>query len=577
MNEYIVSARKYRPQAFSQVVGQEHITKTLENSILNNTVAHAYLFCGPRGVGKTTCARIFAKLVNPESDTEYNIFELDAASNNGVDHIRNLIEKVKIPPQIGQYKVYIIDEVHMLSDAAFNAFLKTLEEPPKHSIFILATTEKNKLIPTILSRCQIFNFQKINISNIISHLSKIASKNEIQVEQKTLQLLAHNADGSLRDALSIFDKIHTYCNKKWPHEEVLKILLTLDSTFSINLTNYIINNDLSKCLLMINSIFNKGISPKEIIKNIISHYRNLMVAKDPSTISIIEEPENILAQINEQSKFYSKENLLCALNCLNETDQNYSKSINKQFLIELCIMQLCSLNDDHIKKKIRILKPTTPSNQNLNTEKKKEAKQEERQIIIENKTQILEPATADGQNLKNEKNTEVKKDEMQMISNDPSKLDLKQPNNSTSELISISEELEPKKTKEFTTNTTVSESTWSEEKMTQLWNSFAKKLEKSKKLSAYNIFSRYLPIKENNNIVVDVFSMSEKSEIENTKLALLNEMKVQLKNNNIKLIVNISNQEKNDTFYTNKEKYNFLLEQNQQITLLQKKLDLTII
>ena len=238
MNEYIVSARKYRPQAFSQVVGQEHITKTLENSILNNTVAHAYLFCGPRGVGKTTCARIFAKLVNPESDTEYNIFELDAASNNGVDHIRNLIEKVKIPPQIGQYKVYIIDEVHMLSDAAFNAFLKTLEEPPKHSIFILATTEKNKLIPTILSRCQIFNFQKINISNIITHLSKIASKHEIQVEQKTLQLLAHNADGSLRDALSIFDKIHTYCNKKWPHEEVLKILLTLDSTFSINLESY---------------------------------------------------------------------------------------------------------------------------------------------------------------------------------------------------------------------------------------------------------------------------------------------------------------------------------------------------
>ena len=366
MDNYLVSARKYRPSKFEEVVGQRHVTKTLNNAIVNNKIAHAYLFCGPRGVGKTTCARIFANAVNKETNTEYNIFELDAASNNGVDHIRQLIEQVKIPPQIGKYKIYIIDEVHMLSDAAFNAFLKTLEEPPKHSIFILATTEKNKLIPTILSRCQIFDFQKITIDDISNHLAKIAKKENIKANFNTLQFIADKSDGSLRDSLSTFDKVHAYCNKEWKHEEVLQILSSLDVSFSLKLTTDIINKNISNCLLTIDDILQKGFDGKEVINVLISHFRNLIIAKDLTTIKLIKEDENIINAIISQSENFSKEQIVLALNCLNECEKDYRNSINKQFLVELCLMQLCGLSE--IKKKLLIPEPSEITHEHSNQE-----------------------------------------------------------------------------------------------------------------------------------------------------------------------------------------------------------------
>jgi DNA polymerase-3 subunit gamma/tau len=284
MSEYLVSARKYRPLKFENVIGQEHVTTTLNNAIQKNQIAHAYLFCGPRGVGKTTCARIFAQLINENTHSEYNIFELDGASNNSVDDIRTLIEQVKIPPQIGKYKTYIIDEVHMLSKSAFNAFLKTLEEPPKHSIFILATTEKEKIIPTILSRCQIFDFNRISNQQISAYLLKLSQKEKIQVNEKTIQLIAEKADGSLRDALSIFDRIYTLCNDSWDHSEaecekcsalaairflkcVIKhlIISLLSNPFSITL--FIVNRQLDICFLIMfstNSIANFASSDNNI-------------------------------------------------------------------------------------------------------------------------------------------------------------------------------------------------------------------------------------------------------------------------------------------------------------------------
>ena len=351
MSEYLVSARKYRPLKFSDVVGQEHITKTLNNAINNNHVAHAYLFCGPRGVGKTTCARIFATLVNDNTQSDYNVFELDGASNNSVDDIRNLIDQVKVPPQIGKYKIYIIDEVHMLSKAAFNAFLKTLEEPPKHSIFILATTEKEKIIPTILSRCQIFDFNRISNNQISNYLLTITKHENIQVDQNTLQLIAEKADGSLRDSLSIFDRIYTLFDKEWDYQEVANILLSLDVSFSIKLADYILKKDIPNCLKIVNDVVEKGFSTQEIIRALITHFRNLIAAKNNNTVKLIEEKKEIIEKLVNQTQMVSHENILISLNCLNECDQNYERSINQRFLVELCVMQLCSITDMDIKKK----------------------------------------------------------------------------------------------------------------------------------------------------------------------------------------------------------------------------------
>ena len=308
MEHYIASARKYRPQLFSEVVGQESITTTLENAIKNNHLAQAFLFCGPRGVGKTTCARILAKVINMEDghpaddDFSFNIFELDAASNNSVDDIRSLTDQVRIPPQVGSYKVYIIDEAHMLSQSAFNAFLKTLEEPPAHAIFILATTEKHKIIPTILSRCQIFDFKRIEIKDIVAHLSTIASQEGIEAEAEALHMIAEKADGALRDALSIFDQIVSFSGTKLSYQDVITNLNILDYEYYFRVTDAIRKEDIPQVMLEFDQILQLGFDGHNFLNGLASHFRNLLVCKSEETLKLLEVSENARAKYFEQSK-----------------------------------------------------------------------------------------------------------------------------------------------------------------------------------------------------------------------------------------------------------------------------------
>ncbi|NMH24223.1 DNA polymerase III subunit gamma/tau [Flavobacterium solisilvae] len=358
MEQFVVSARKYRPQTFKDVVGQQAITNTLLNAIENNHLAQALLFTGPRGVGKTTCARILARKINqpgyddPFEDFAFNVFELDAASNNSVDDIRNLIDQVRIPPQTGQYKVYIIDEVHMLSSAAFNAFLKTLEEPPKHAIFILATTEKHKIIPTILSRCQIFDFKRITVKDAKEHLAEVAKSQDVAFEDDALHIIAQKADGAMRDALSIFDRVVSYCGNNLTRQAVTENLNVLDYETYTRVTDLILDNNIPEVLLAYNEILAKGFDGHHFIAGLASHFRDVLVAKNPATLSLLEVGEQAQRLYFEQAKKASSEFLLKGIDLANDCDLKYKVSQNQRLLVELCLMQLCSVNFDGEKKKL---------------------------------------------------------------------------------------------------------------------------------------------------------------------------------------------------------------------------------
>lgn len=356
MEHFIVSARKYRPTTFKDVVGQQAITNTLENAIENNHLAQALLFTGPRGVGKTTCARILAKRINQDGtqkedeDFAFNIFELDAASNNSVDDIRSLIDQVRIPPQIGNYKVYIIDEVHMLSAAAFNAFLKTLEEPPKHAIFILATTEKHKIIPTILSRCQIFDFRRIGVRDIKEHLAEVAKSEGIDADDDALHIIAEKADGALRDALSIFDRVVSFAGKKLTREAVTENLNVLDYTWYFQITDLLLTNNIPQVLVTYNDILSKGFDGHHFVMGLASHFRDLLVCKNQETIELLEVGEQVKAMYFEQTQKTSQEFLIKGIEIANTCDLKYKSSQNQRLLVELCLMQLASLNFQGEKK-----------------------------------------------------------------------------------------------------------------------------------------------------------------------------------------------------------------------------------
>ena len=362
MENYIVSARKYRPSNFDSVVGQRALTTTLKNAIATEKLAHAYLFCGPRGVGKTTCARIFAKTINclsPAPDGEacnqcescqafneqrsYNIHELDAASNNSVEDIRTLIDQVRIPPQIGKYKVYIIDEVHMLSQAAFNAFLKTLEEPPHHAIFILATTEKHKILPTILSRCQIYDFSRINVQDTVAHLQYVASKEGVQAEPEALNVIAQKADGGMRDALSIFDQVVSFTGGNITYQGVIQNLNVLDYEYYFRLTDYFLENKVSDCMILLNDVLRKGFDAQHFINGLSSHFRDILVSKDPVTLPLLEVGASIRDRYQQQAQKCDPKFLFRAMKLCNDCDLNYRASKNKRLLVELTLIQCAQL------------------------------------------------------------------------------------------------------------------------------------------------------------------------------------------------------------------------------------------
>ena len=362
MEEYIVSARKYRPTTFDDVVGQSALTTTLKNSVKSGKLAHAYLFCGPRGVGKTTCARIFARVINCENPTpegeacghcescrafdeqrSYNIFELDAASNNGVEHIKSLMEQTRIPPQVGKYKVFIIDEVHMLSAAAFNSFLKTLEEPPAHVIFILATTEKHKILPTILSRCQQYDFERMTIQATIDHLKKVAEKEGIAYEDRALAVIAEKADGGMRDALSIFDQAASFCQGNITYDKVIEDLNVLDADNYFRIIDLSLENKVSDIMVLLNQIIGKGFDPGNLVLGLASHVRNVLMAKDPQTLPLLEVSDEQRQRYQEQAKRCPVKMLYNALKIMNQCDQGYRQSSNKRLLVELTLIQVAQL------------------------------------------------------------------------------------------------------------------------------------------------------------------------------------------------------------------------------------------
>lgn len=359
MDNFIVSARKYRPTTFNSVVGQEHITSTLKNAIKTGQIAQSFLFCGPRGVGKTTCARIFAKALNCQHLTadfepcnecdsckaynesaSFNVYELDAASNNSVDDIRSLVEQVRIAPQGAKYKVYVIDEVHMLSSAAFNAFLKTLEEPPAYAKFILATTEKHKIIPTILSRCQVYDFKRINDNDIIRHLQYVAKSENVVAEEEALRVIAAKADGALRDALSIFDQIVSFSGGNITYKQTTENLNVLDVNNYFKMVGFLFSEDQSAALLLFDEILSNGFEPQHFISGLAKHFRNLLVAQNPSTVKLMEASDSIKQQYETQAENVDKSLLLRALELANECDFNYKTSNNKRLSVELCLMKI---------------------------------------------------------------------------------------------------------------------------------------------------------------------------------------------------------------------------------------------
>lgn len=556
MENFIVSARKYRPSTFESVVGQHAITSTLQNAIRNNTLAQAFLFCGPRGVGKTTCARIMAKTINclhPTDDMEacnecescvsfnnnasFNIFELDAASNSGVDDIRALIDQVRIPPQIGKYKVYIIDEVHMLSGAAFNAFLKTLEEPPAYAKFILATTEKHKILPTILSRCQIFDFKRITVEDITKHLQNIAAKEGVTAEEEALNIIAQKADGALRDALSIFDQMVSFSGNNITYKDVIANLNVLDYEYYFGMVENILANDIKSILLLLNEVINKGFDPQNFIQGMANHLRNLLLGKDQRVVDLMEVSSQLKARYTKQAERCSTEFLLKSLDIANECDINFRSANNKRLHLEVALMKMVS--------KVESEKPKVENK------------------VVNNPVSPVNP-------VKNDNLNQVKQD-VSPVQPQPQPKPIQRVKRAGT--ISILDE-GPKK-KEDDAPVEVRNNPFTQEMLVGAWTKF---VEKNKNTSPNFVagIGKYQPtLKENNEIHFEVDNILVIKDVNNMG-KLREHLSKSLDNNQFTLVHHVVEKPKDDIAYTDRSRFEKMAEMNPNVLTLKKGLGLNI-
>lgn len=594
MENFIVSARKYRPVLFDSVVGQQHITNTLKNAIKNNQLAQAFLFCGPRGVGKTTCARILAKTINCtnlsaqyeacgtcdscksfQNGNSFNVHELDAASNNSVDDIRNLIDQVRIPPQAGKYKVYIIDEVHMLSQSAFNAFLKTLEEPPSYAIFILATTEKHKILPTILSRCQIFDFNRIKVEDMARHLAGIADKEEVKYDSDGLHLIAQKADGGLRDALSMFDQIVSFSNREVSYEAVIENLNILDYDYYFKITDLLIHQNTPAVLLLFDEILNNGFDGNHFITGLASHFRNVLVCKDPSTVQLLEVSENIKQKYLEQAQIAPTSFLLSALNIANQCDLNYRISKNQRLQVELTLIKISHLphalrlhqtgnvqqTAEQLKKKPEKLAPPIPIEKSAKENETAEVYQTEKStnnILAEPKAEEEKKETTKNPNGK----SLIPKLGTTLIPN------LKDPN---------SIKTEEEKNAEKVELTGDEKNPFTQEEFIKVWVDYSSQIKLENKMSLASLLDNYTPtLKEEFKIELPVENKLQANELIHERIDLLNYLRQKLKNYSITVEPAIVENTQERKLYTSKDKYQYMLEKNPKLDEFRKTFNLDL-
>jgi len=546
MSDYLISARKYRPKSFNEVVGQEVITSTLENAVKNKQLSQALLFTGPRGVGKTSCARILAKMINAdkitsESDYSFNIFELDAASNNGVDGIRNLTDQIRIPPQIGNFKVYIIDEVHMLSSSAFNAFLKTLEEPPRHCVFILATTEKHKIIPTILSRCQIYDFKRISVDDISSYLINISKHEKVKYEENAIQFIAKKADGSMRDALQIYDRILSSKNNEVSIANVMENLNILDNQVYFDLLHLIINNEIPKLLVLTNSILARGIQGDILISGLGSFFRDLLVSKDSKSIALFDSDEETKLQFKKASSKIDMDYLIECIEITNNFDINYSKSINQNLLLELTLMKLASLNHNDEKKKFNYkIIPASYFNSSL---------------VIEGKV------TKHGENDIKPK-LDIKITQLSNSGLSLKSLEKKEENNTISNSIDPEVNLE--------------ENPYTEADIIALWEKYSEMMEKEGRFNIASILRIDKPKLLKNTIKLTLPNSINKVELGIEKKEILDFIRKNLKNNNVFIDLIVDEKIEKKLVYTDKDKYDLMKKKNPNLQKLKNSFNLSI-
>lgn len=591
MSEFIVSALKYRPQAFTDVVGQQAITKTLQNAIDLGKIAKAMLFCGPRGVGKTTCARIFAKKINslgadidPNEDFAFNVFELDAASNNSVDDIRSLIEKVQIPPQKGSYKVYIIDEVHMLSTAAFNAFLKTLEEPPQHAIFILATTEKQKIIPTILSRCQIFDFKRISTKDAQDYLKVIADREGVDAEDKALHLIAQKADGAMRDALSIFDRMISYVGEKLTAKHVSLNLNILDYDSYLDITELLHNGDLHNSILRFNQLLALGFDGYHFINGLSKHFRDLMMCQNEGTTQLLEVDTETEVAFKAQAKQVSKTFLLDALDLTNKYALQYKNSLHPHLQVELCLMQVASLNEDEKKNSKHYIKPfdgvvapKTAAQKQIEASSTSVENSAEAvltpapEAIIQPSETVENPVEKDGEkNQQTEIPTDIPEKEETI------QLDLSSQGVSGLSLSSLKVKKEHKnKVVSASEDKEVRDNEVNQESIEKHWKKFTEIITVNGERNMVALLQLGIPrLKNKVEIHYAVPNDTNRVELEKNSNELMGYLRDQLSNDALTLKLYLELNETKKFIYTNEEKYKTLSEKNPNLEQFKKKFNL---